>query len=230
MTTNGILLPKYLSELVQVGLNAVNISLDTLQRQRFRAITGCDGIPDWKALLRCCVQAGITTKTNTVLLAENREEWEEIAALAQDLPICVRFIEQMPLGQGIMDEQNTAQAVLEQLRGRWSDLRPAETQDCSAPARYYTSGKLMGAVGVIAPMTHRFCRSCDRVRLTSTGQLKPCLSYATHVDVRAQLRGGASDEEIQELLRQSIYQKPANHCFGMQTDDAERQTMNRIGG
>lgn len=230
MTTNGILLPEYLSELVQAGLNAVNISLDTLQRQRFRAITGCDGIPDWKALLRCCVQAGITTKTNTVLLAENREEWEEIAALAQEFPICVRFIEQMPLGQGIMDEQHTAQAVLEQLRGRWSDLRPAETQDCSAPARYYTSGKLMGAVGVIAPMTHRFCRSCDRVRLTSTGQLKLCLSYATHVDVRARLRSGASDEEIQELLRQSIYQKPANHCFGMQTDNAERQTMNRIGG
>ena len=218
------------SKLVQAGLDAVNISLDTLQRQRFRAITGCDGMPDWNALLRCCVQVGITTKTNTVLLAENREEWEEIAALAQEFPICVRFIEQMPLGQGIMDEQHTAQAVLEQLRGRWSDLRPAETQDCSAPARYYTSGKLMGAVGVIAPMTHRFCRSCDRVRLTSTGQLKPCLSYATHVDVRARLRGGASDEEIQELLRQSIYQKPANHCFGMQTDDAERQTMNRIGG
>ena len=230
MTTNGILLPEYLSELVQAGLNAVNISLDTLQRQRFRAITGCDGMPDWNALLRCCVQAGITTKTNTVLLAENREEWEDIDALAQEFPICVRFIEQMPLGQGTMDEQNTAQAVLEQLRGRWSDLQPVKTQDCSAPARYYTSGKLMGAVGVIAPMTHRFCRSCDRVRLTSTGQLKPCLSYATHVDVRARLRGGASDEEIQELLRQSIYQKPANHCFGMQTDDAERQTMNRIGG
>lgn len=230
MTTNGILLPEYLSELVQAGLNAVNISVDTLQQQRFRAITGCDAMPDWNALLRCCVQAGITTKTNTVLLAENREEWAEIAALAQDLPICVRFIEQMPLGQGIVDEQNTAQAVLEQLRGRWSDLQPAETQDCSAPARYYTSGKLMGAIGVIAPMTHQFCRSCDRVRLTSTGQLKPCLSYATHVDVRARLRGGASDEEIQELLRQSIYQKPANHCFGMQADDAERQTMNRIGG
>ena len=230
MTTNGILLPEYLSELVQAGLNAVNISADTLQRQRFRAITGCDAMPDWNALLRCCVQAGITTKTNTVLLAENREEWAEIAALAQDLPICVRFIEQMPLGQGIVDEQNTAQAVLEQLRGRWSDLQPAETQDCSAPARYYTSGKLKGAIGVIAPMTHQFCRSCDRVRLTSTGQLKPCLSYAAHVDVRARLRGGASDEEIQELLRQSIYQKPANHCFGMQADDAERQTMNRIGG
>ena len=82
-------------------LSAVNISVDTLQRQRFRAITGCDAMPDWNALLRCCVQAGITTKTNTVLLAENREEWAEIAALAQDLPICVRFIEQMPLGQGI---------------------------------------------------------------------------------------------------------------------------------
>ena len=95
MTTNGILLPEYLSELVQAGLNAVNISVDTLQRQRFRVITGCDAMPDWHALLRCCVQAGITTKTNTVLLAENREEWAEIAALAQDLPICVRFIEQI---------------------------------------------------------------------------------------------------------------------------------------
>ena len=92
LTTNGVLLQELLPDLVQAGLQAVNISLDTLQPERFRAITGRDTMPDWRVLLRACVQAGLKTKTNTVLLAENREEWETIAALAQELPISVRYL------------------------------------------------------------------------------------------------------------------------------------------
>ncbi len=230
LTTNGVLLQKLLPDLVQAGLQAVNISLDTLQPERFREITGRNTMPDWRALLQACVQAGLKTKTNTVLLAENREEWEDIAALAQELPISVRFIEQMPLGQGHMCASGDAEQVLCLLRRRWSDLQPVQTQDSSAPARYYASGQWVGQVGLIAPMTHRFCRTCNRVRLTSTGQLKPCLSYKTHVDLRGLLRSGASDDVLRETMRQSIYHKPETHCFGTEKIDAERQTMNRIGG
>ncbi len=230
LTTNGVLLPELLSDLVQAGLQAVNISLDTLQPERFQAITGRDTMPDWRTLLQACVQAGLKTKTNTVLLAENREEWEDIAALAQELPISVRFIEQMPLGQGNVCESGDAEQVLRLLRNRWSDVHPVQTQDSSAPARYYASGQWVGQVGLIAPMTHRFCRTCNRVRLTSTGQLKPCLSYETHTDLRSLLRSGASDDVLRETMRQSIYHKPETHCFGTDKIDAERQTMNRIGG
>lgn len=230
LTTNGVLLPDALPELVRAGLNAVNISLDTLRPERFAAITGQDAMPNWRALLRDCVQAGLKTKTNTVLLAENREEWENIAALAQELPISVRFIEQMPLGQGQIGKDSDAEQVLCLLRRRWSDLQPVQTQDASAPARYYRSEQLIGQVGLIAPMTHRFCRTCNRVRLTSTGQLKPCLSYGIHNDLRGLLRTGKSDDALREVMRQSIYHKPETHCFGSNQTDAERQTMNRIGG
>lgn len=230
MTTNGVLLPDALPDLVRAGLDAVNISLDTLRPERFVAITGQDTMPNWRELLRNCVQAGLKTKTNTVLLRENREEWENIAALAQKLPISVRFIEQMPLGQGSMCKDSDAEQVLHLLRRRWNDLQPVQTQDASAPARYYGSEQLLGQVGLIAPMTHRFCRTCNRVRLTSTGQLKPCLSYGTHTDLRRLLRSGASDTALREVMRQSIYDKPETHCFGNSQTDAERQTMNRIGG
>lgn len=230
LTTNGVLLPDALPDLVQAGLDAVNISLDTLQPERFAAITGRDTMPHWRELLRDCVQAGLKTKTNTVLLAENREEWENIAALAQKFPISVRFIEQMPLGQGTVCEDSDAEQVLRLLRRRWRDLQPVQTQDVRAPARYYSSRQLLGQVGVIAPMTNRFCSTCNRVRLTSTGQLKPCLSYGMHTDLRGLLRSGASDDALREVMRQSIYHKPETHCFGTEKTDAERQNMNRIGG
>lgn len=231
MTTNGVLLSDCLPELCRAGLDAVNISIDTLQETGWRTITRSDGpMPDWRTLLNQCVQSGLQTKINAVLMRETREDWTALASLAESLPVDVRFIEQMPIGQGTVSESECADEVLRNLRRRWSDLHPESVGEKGSPARYYRSAALRGRIGLIASMTHRFCKTCNRVRLTSTGQLKPCLSYDTGTDLRALLRGGASDEELREAMRRCIAAKPKQHCFADPTGAVERRTMNRIGG
>lgn len=231
MTTNGTLLEQALPELCQAGLDAVNISIDTVQEACWRQITGYVGnMPDWTGLLKTCIGYGLKTKVNAVLLQETREEWIQLAAIAEHLPIDVRFIEQMPIGQGRISEFDTAQAVLQQLCKRWKDLYCIEKQETGSPAQYYRSAALTGRIGLIAPISHPFCHACNRIRLTSTGQLKPCLSYGQHTDLRTLLRCGTSGNELRSILHQCIYEKPQQHCFAEQTELAERQTMNRIGG
>ncbi|MGM9616410.1 GTP 3',8-cyclase MoaA [Butyricicoccus sp.] len=231
MTTNGTLLEQALPELCEAGLDAVNISIDTLQEAGWHRITGSDGnMPNWPDVLEKCIEVGLKTKVNAVLMQETREEWTQLAALAEHLPVDVRFIEQMPIGQGKISEYNTAQAVLQQLNKQWPDLQPAEERGQNSPARYYRSKKLTGRIGMIASLSNPFCSTCNRIRLTSTGQLKPCLSYGQHTDLRTLLRSGASDETLRSALRECIYTKPRQHCFAEQTAQAEQQTMNRIGG
>ena len=231
MTTNGTLLEQALPELCEAGLDAVNISIDTLQEAGWCRITGSDGnMPNWPDVLEKCIKVGLKTKVNAVLLQETREEWTQLAALAEHLPVDVRFIEQMPIGQGKTSDCNTAQVVLQQLSKQWPDLQPAEEREQNSPARYYRSKKLTGRIGMIASLSNPFCSTCNRIRLTSTGQLKPCLSYGQHTDLRTLLRSGASDETLRSALCECIYAKPRQHCFAEQTAQAEQQTMNRIGG
>ena len=231
MTTNGVLLSDNLSELCRAGLDAVNISIDTVREERWRAITGSkERMPDWWKLLNLCVESGLKTRVNAVLLKETRDEWTALAALAESLPVDVRFIEQMPIGQGNVSESECAEEVLRTLCSRWQDLRPESDGEKSSPARYYVSAGLQGRLGLIAPMTHRFCNSCNRIRLTSTGQLKPCLSYGFGADLRTLLRSDRSDRILRDGMQQCIYEKPEQHCFADPTGAAERRTMNRIGG
>lgn len=231
MTTNGILLADCLPALCRAGLDAVNISIDTVQEARWRAVTRSDRpMPDWQSLLNRCVQSGLRTKVNAVLMKETRGDWMVLAALAESLTVDVRFIEQMPIGRGAVSESECAGEVLRTLRTRWPDLHPASDEEKSSPARYYESAGLTGRIGLIAPMTHRFCESCNRIRLTSTGQLKPCLSYETGTDLRELLRTGASDGELREVMCRCIDKKPKQHCFADPTEAAEHRTMNRIGG
>lgn len=231
LTTNGTLLAQALPELCKAGLDAVNISIDTMQEAVWHRITGYDkSMPNWLDLLRQCIRNGLKTKVNAVLLKETRTEWTALAELAERLSVDVRFIEQMPIGQGKSSETENAQAVLQELRKQCPDLHPIQICDAGSPARYYAGTGLKGRIGLITPISHQFCSRCNRIRLTSTGQLKPCLSYGCSTDLRTLLRSGASDEALLSAMRDCIYQKPEQHCFAAKTDKAERQTMNRIGG
>lgn len=231
LTTNGTLLEQNLPALCQAGLDAVNISIDTLQETKWRQITQYDGnMPNWHDLLKKCVDAGLKTKVNAVLLSETRSEWIDLATLAEFLPVDVRFIEQMPIGQGKISPYDTADAVLYQLQQRWPDLHAVGNIEQGGPAQQYQSVNLIGRIGIIASISHPFCTLCNRIRLTSTGQLKPCLSYENHTDLRMLVRSDTSDETLRSVLRQCIYEKPRQHCFDDMSEQAERQTMNRIGG
>ena len=232
LTTNGLLLGEHLDALIDAGLDAVNISVDSLDPVRCRAIAG-SAAADPEALLqllRRCAASGLRTKTNSVLLPENREDLIPIASLAQTLPVDVRFIELMPIGFGGSLRRESPDEALLRLREVWSDLKETDEKRGNGPAHYYRSDALLGRIGFIDAVSHKFCASCNRVRLTSTGLLKPCLCFDAMLDVRALLRGGCDDEELTEALQSVIYQKPRAHCFDEQTRITERRLMSQIGG
>ena len=232
LTTNGVLLGEQLDALTDAGLDAVNISIDSLDPARCRAIAGSTAIdPEtFMKLLNLCVEHGLRTKTNSVLLPENREDLIPIASIARTLPVDVRFIELMPIGFGGTLRPESPDAALARLREVWSDLTETGEKRGNGPAHYYKSELLLGHIGFIDAVSHKFCASCNRVRLTSTGLLKPCLCFDAMLDIRALLRFGCSDEELTEALKNVIYQKPRAHCFDEQAQITERRLMSQIGG
>jgi len=229
LTTNGLLLLPLLDELD--GLDGVNISIDTLDPDRYAALTGFSGsaVPRLLQTLDACLERGIKTKVNAVLLEETRDDWEGLAALARR-NVDVRLIECMPIGAGAAEKGVRSEEVLTCLRTRWPDLHPVQERRGNGPARYFASEALTGRIGLIDAVSHPFCQSCNRVRLTSTGLWKPCLCYETAVDLRRLLRNGGTDEAIRGAMEQAILEKPAAHCFGDLGYVSERKTMNQIGG
>lgn len=229
MTTNGLMLLSHLQALAEAELDAVNLSLDTLDGDRYRAITGGE-LFEPRPLLEQCLAHGLTTKINTVLIPENRDELCQIAALAETFPIDVRFIELMPVGAAAAIRSISAVDILPELQELWPDLSAVSERRGNGPAHYYASAKLQGCIGIIDAMSHRFCGQCNRVRLTSTGLLKPCLCYDTATDLRKLLRDGGTNAELRDALSKAIYAKPAAHCFDRLEQVTEQKNMNEIGG
>ena len=232
LTTNGLLLEKNLDALADAGLDGVNISLDTTDNTRFQRITGYtgNGADTLLRVLEECCAKGLKTKINAVLLEETEADAPALAAIAETLPVDVRFIELMPIGFGTAMRRVSPDDILSALRKRWPDLAPTDERRGNGPAHYYKSDLLLGRIGFIDAVSHKFCADCNRVRLTSTGQLKPCLCYADSADLRTLIRGGCTDDELREALKISIYNKPRAHCFDTGAAVTERHAMSQIGG
>lgn len=232
LTTNGLLLEKNLDALADAGLDGVNISLDTTDNTRFQRITGYtgNGADTLLRVLEECCAKGLKTKINAVLLEETEADAPALAAIAETLPVDVRFIELMPIGFGTSMSRVSPEDILTALRERWPDLAPTDERRGNGPAHYYKSDLLLGRIGFIDAVSHKFCADCNRVRLTSTGQLKPCLCYADSADLRALIRGGCTDGELKEALRASVYAKPRAHCFDTNASITEKHAMSQIGG
>ena len=206
MTTNGILLARQLPALQKAGLDSVNISLDTLRPEVFAQITARDEFSHVMEGIRAALASGLPVKLNCVpQVGVNEGELEDLAALAEKHPLQVRFIEMMPIGYG---------AAMPCISG--PDLRQR------VPG-------WQGSVGFIAAVHGKFCASCNRVRLTSQGFLRPCLASEAGCDLRALVRGGASDAELLQAIRETIWAKPREHHFEDHSMPATRG-MYRIGG
>ena len=230
LTTNGLLLPPLLDELCAAGLDGVNISLDTLDNAQYQQLTRRAHTADEVLnAVRLCA-ARLPTKVNAVLLPETADQLIPLAELAQTLPVDVRFIERMPLGTVQTGQAPTAAAALDRLRVRWPQLRPISEPRGNGPARYFRAPELRGCIGLIDAVSHGFCDRCNRLRLTSTGLLKPCLCYEQGVELRPLLRGGVDDTTLRDAIRAAILQKPAAHCFSQQENITEHKSMNQIGG
>ena len=241
MTTNGVLLGENLEDLLAAGLDAVNISLDTLKLEHYNSLTGgchvdrnsSDG--NLEAVLRgmrkAQKQAGISVKVNCVLMHQTREELLALAELAKD-GVNVRFIELMPIGQGKEKHTLKEAEVKHILSETYGTIRPCGEKLGSGPAHYREIDGFEGKIGFISAISHKFCSGCNRVRMTADGFLKPCLQYETGMDLRTLLRDGVSDAELKAQIEMTITQKPKCHHFGEinEPEQTEHRGMSEIGG
>ncbi|HEY1966683.1 MAG TPA: GTP 3',8-cyclase MoaA [Pseudonocardia sp.] len=237
LTTNGIGLSRRASALAQAGVDRLNVSLDTLRADRFARITRRDRLVEVLAGMAAAQAAGLTpVKVNTVLLrGVNDDEAVPLLRFCLEHDYQLRFIEQMPLDAQHgwqRSEMVTAAEILAALRAEFS-LSPDPAQRGGAPAERWIvngTGGPRGTVGVIASVTRPFCASCDRTRLTGDGQLRSCLFARTETDLRALLRGGASDRDIADAWRGAMWAKAAGHGIDDPGFLQPDRPMSAIGG
>lgn len=290
MTTNGTMFAEQAEDYRKAGLTAVNISLDTLDPERFRKITGgyiagkcvtgedmCGNSASQKTMCKgdklrkgqsvdsvvhaidAAIAQNLQVKINCVPCLEmNGEDIESMAGLARNQKIDVRFIELMPIGCGREYTGLSSEEILARLERVYGAACKVERksgpaadtgEECSGgipgavgrntdgPAEYYHFPGFIGRIGFISPISHKFCKECNRIRLTCEGRLKLCLHYDRGLELKPLLRGGASDEEIKERILAALQEKPAEHHFRAQAadkaeanEDEEQRKMVQIGG
>ena len=167
---------------------------------------------------------------NTVLQSDDdKSEWKALITLAESLPVDVRFIELMPIGYGKENTGVSNLELLDEIRKAYPDIRRDSKIHGNGPAVYYQIPGFTGGIGFISAMHGKFCKNCNRIRLTSTGDLKPCLCYGDTYPLKDLLRNG-TEEEIRKQIKRAIEQKPAAHCFEEPGAITEAHQMAQIGG
>lgn len=232
LTTNGILLEEMADDLVSSGIDAVTVSLDTLDRERFRQMTRRDELPHVLEGIRAMRRhPQIPLKINC-LLQEPEKDLLAVANLARIQPIHVRFIEVMPIGYGRQMKFVKEEHLRELLMKHYGTLMPCGDVLGNGPAVYFSLEGFQGKIGFISAVSHKFCNSCNRVRLTSDGFLKTCLQYDTGVRLKEPMQAGCSDEELAALIARAIREKPVGHEFDKKglVAGEEVRTMSQIGG
>ena len=232
LTTNGATLRLLAAELAEAGLGRINVSLDSLRRDRFEELTLRDGLARVLDGIEAALAAGLSpVKVNVVVMrGVNDDELVDFARFGRELGVTVRFIEFMPLDA---EEAWSEAAVVsqEEILATISAVYPLEPPARSnAPAtrfRYMDGG---GEIGVVASVTQSFCDSCDRIRLTADGQFRNCLFAIEEFDLRGLLRSGASDDEVADLVERAVAAKWAGHGIGRVDFIRPARSMSQIGG
>ena len=233
LTTNGLSLKEYASSLKAVGLDRINISLDSLIPERFSAITRGGNLSDCLIGIESAFSAGFETiKINTVLLRNfNTDEITDIAELTREQPINVRFIECMPTGL-VKDDLFFSCSEAKKALFHLGTLEPV-TDENHGPAKVYRLNGFRGTVGFISPMSEPFCSTCDKLRMTADGRLRSCLHSSRAVDLRKAIMNGASDEGLATIIREAVMLKPRSHNLTespLGAAASENFSMCQIGG
>jgi molybdenum cofactor biosynthesis protein A len=233
MTTNGVLLRNHVGALREAGLTHLNISLDSLRSDRFERIALRPGHADVMAGLEEAQAAGFPSlKLNVVVMdGVNDDELIDFVRLTRSSALEVRFIEYMPFADNQWSNAafmscGRMQAIIE----RTVSLEPVLGEGPSPVARRYRVPGWVGTVGFIASMSDHFCGSCNRIRLTADGSLKSCLFHPAEIGLRASLRDGSSDRELEEMIRAAVASKPAHHPPAEELLRMDNRTMIDIGG
>jgi cyclic pyranopterin phosphate synthase len=233
MTTNGLLLDRLAGPLAAAGLDRVTVSCDSLMRHRFAEMTRRDALDKVLAGMRAAEQAGLVPiKLNCVVIAgTNEDEVIDFARFARDTGYEVRFIEYMPLDaeqRWERDKVVPGAQVLEAIDGVFPLIAATEGNDPATPFRFADGAP--GGVGVIASVTEPFCDTCNRLRLTADGQLRACLFALYETDLRGPLRAGASEEELESLIRRNVWAKWEGHKINHPDFERPARSMSMIGG
>lgn len=235
MTTNGFYLKNLAKELKQAGLSSVNISLDTLNKEKFKKIAGVDALNDVLSGIKEAINAGISTKINTVIQkGVNDDELFDIIELARNDKLNIRFIEMMPIGHGKESTGVSNVEILERIKERYNFAEDNKKHG-NGPAKYIKIEGFNGSIGFISAIHGKFCDNCNRIRFTSTGKLKPCLCYESNIDVKDILKNTeiGSDKKhsiLKEKIRECIAGKPEAHAFEDLSKISEMKDMVEIGG
>jgi len=215
LTTNGTLLSEYAGKLKKAGISRLNISLDTLNPDKFIKITGKDKFKSVFEGIKAAQEEGLNPiKINTVILNEmNSPEIEELAELSVKNDFHMRFIELMPIGENdfFQKHQMSAESVKKIIENRFGALVKADSKPLAGPASMYKIRNSKGQLGFINAMTSHFCAGCNRIRLTSDGKIRPCLLEDDLFDLKTLLRNGAGDQEIVDLINFALMKKASAH-------------------
>lgn len=233
LTTNGLVTAEFLPELHRIGINGINLSIDTLDRDRFRHITRRDGLERVMASFHAILAYNIPLKINMVVMnGVNTEDIIPVANLSKNYPVDVRFIEEMPFNGGAKPLTPwNRDRILNLLKTEYPSLKKVDDHPNSTAHNYKIEGH-QGCVGIIAGFSRLFCGSCNRLRITAKGMLKTCLYDQGVYDLRQELRNGTDDAGIQHIIRRCVGQRNKD---GFETVEKLKQngtfqSMSAIGG
>lgn len=232
LTTNGVLTKPYIPQLKKLGIKSVNLSLDTLNRERFFAITRRDELPKVLDTMHELLHNDIQVKINAVVMeGKNTEDIIPLAELTRDLPVAVRYIEEMPFnGNGVYNGlQWDHVMILETLKKEFPEIERIAKAKFSTSDNYKILGH-KGTVGIIAAYTRTFCGACNRIRITPQGMLKTCLYDNGVLNVKDLVRDGLDEQEIQRVITGAIKQRAKDGWEAEKNRISEHESMAAIGG
>jgi len=235
ITTNGVLLEEMADGLSKAGKPRLNISLDSLNPHKFRQITGRDNYERvWRGINRAEELGFFPLKINMVpVRGMNEDEVVNFARLTLDRRFHVRFIEFMPIGADDRWHREScvpASEIRSVIEREIGPLTPFTSRNSAGPSDNYQLPDARGVIGFISPITRHFCKSCRRLRLTADGKIRPCLLSDSEIDIKAPLRGGCDDAELERLFRLALEIKPDRHYVNESAPGCFQRTMSRIGG
>lgn len=237
LTTNGVLTAPHVPELKKLGIRSVNLSLDTLDRNRFMSITHRDELPRVLQSLEAFLSHGMEVKLNAVVMGgKNTDDIVPLVQLTKSMPVSVRFIEEMPFNGGDAVHREslhwTHQRIMDHIRAAYPHIKKISDAPFSTSYNYHISGH-QGDVGVIAAFSRTFCGTCNRIRITPAGLLKTCLYDDGVLNLKALLRSGCSDELLGRSMRNALQQRAQNGHEAEQRRTAKipvHESMATIGG
>ncbi len=233
LTTNAVLLEENLKHIKNAGIKRINISLDTLNREKFRQITGHDRFERvWKSVLRAHAEGFNPIKLNVVVLpGVNDDELVDLARLSFSFPFHIRFIEYMPIGNNALGKTQriSGETILDRLKNLGT-LFAVKNEITDGPAKRFRFAGAKGEIGLISAMSHHFCGQCNRLRLTADGRLRTCLLSDRFEDLKRPLRDGCSDEELAALIFRAVRHKPSSHRLSTDPNVKVWDSMSSIGG